>query len=131
MTGESGFYLRPVIVISEGSLGSGSDLAVIKARHMSVGRPDRRNYYDGYINDFFPLMGNIIIGPIVKGEYTLWWTDDKEDDYEKSGRVLNGVTFPRGIMAKGKFGSRNTYTAYFEAKYAELEWSPTRRSLLY
>ena len=91
--------------------------AVIKARKIIV-RSNQEGGFDGSLTDFFTLMGDIDHISSAEGRrdhYVLCWFDDSEDDFSKSFRRLNGVTFPSGLSYRETEGKR-TYNASFQAK---------------
>lgn len=98
--------------------------AVVKAKKLTISKVEESAKFKGSIIDFFPLMGNIDYISSTKGKsdvYVLCWLDDKEDDFSKAWRRLNGVTFPQGINFITDEKGKRTYNANFEAKHGKLE----------
>jgi hypothetical protein len=95
--------------------------AVIKARKILVEIEDKG--LKGKINDFFTLMGDIDYISSVEGKnekYVMCWFDDLEDDFKKSSRKLNGVTFPSGVSFTTSEKKR-MYNASFHARNGKLD----------
>ena len=97
--------------------------AVVKTKKLVVSKTEN-NRFEGSIQDFFPLMGNLDCISSVEGmvdKYVLCWFDDKEENLSKAFRRLTGVTFSSGapyvINEKGK----RTYNAAFQAEHGKLE----------
>lgn len=118
---------KPVIIFykERGKQPERKAFAVVKARKLLVSKVDEKEtLFDGSVNDFFPLMGDIDYICSKEGmadRYVLCWFDDKEDDFAKAWRRLTGVTFPAGTnFATDKKGKR-TYNATFKAKHGKLE----------
>jgi hypothetical protein len=97
-------------------------LAVVKARKLIM--TGEQGSYEGNIEGFFPLMGNI--DSFSKGEgksdrYVLCWFDDKEDDFSKSWRRLTGVTLTTETTFVTDEKGKRSYNAHFKAEKAKLE----------
>ena len=97
--------------------------AVVKALKLEVVESEKKGY-QGKMDAFFPLMGNLDCLSSVEGkqdQYVICWFDDKVEDIDESFRRLAGVTFfsdvPYVVDKRGK----RTYSAKFKAKYGKLE----------
>lgn len=99
--------------------------AVVKARKLAVTKTEEgENKYTGAIMDFFPIMGDIDYIASSEGKndrYVLCWFEDKEEDFNKFWRQLNGATFPNGIGFTTDKRGKRTYNAECKAKHAKLE----------
>lgn len=98
--------------------------AVVKAKKLVISKVEEDEKFRGNIIDFFPLMGDVDYISSTEGKsdkYVLCWLDDREDDFSKAWRRLNGVTFPREINCITNEKGKRTYNAYFEAKHGKLE----------
>lgn len=98
--------------------------AVVKAKKLVFSKVEESAKFRGRIVDFFPLMGDIDYITSARGKsdtYVLCWLDDREDDFSKAWRRLNGVTFPQGINFTTDEKGKRTYNADFEAKHGKLE----------
>jgi hypothetical protein len=98
--------------------------AVVKAKKLVISKVEESAEFRGSIVDFFPLMGDIDYISSAKGKsdtYVLCWLDDKEDDFNKAWRRLNGVTFSQGINFITDKRGKRTYNADFKAKHAKLK----------
>jgi len=98
--------------------------AVVKARRLVISRVEGGTKFRGNIKDFFPFMGDIDYISSTKGmsdRYVLCWIDDKEDDFSKAWRRLNGVNFPSGIVFRTDEKGKRTYNADFEAEHGKLD----------
>lgn len=98
--------------------------AVVKARRLAVSTAGQGAKYNGNIEDFFPLMGNIDYVSSKEGtsdRYVLCWMDDREDDFSKAWRRLTTVTFPAGTAFTTDQTGKRTYNADFEAEHGKLE----------
>ena len=96
--------------------------AVVKALKLEITESQKEGY-QGEINAFFPLMGNLDCLSSVEGkqdQYVICWFDDEVKDLDESFRRLGGVTFisdvPYVVNEKGK----RTYNAQFKAKYGKV-----------
>ena len=96
--------------------------AVVKALKLEITKSQKEGY-QGKINSFFPLMGNLDCLSSVEGkqdQYVICWFDDEVKDLDESFRRLGGVTFtsdvPYVVNEKGK----RTYNAQFKAKYGKV-----------
>jgi hypothetical protein len=92
--------------------------AVIKAQRLSLAPVPQGEGYEGVIEDFFPLMGDI--EPVTsdagrEDRYILCWTDDAEEDPDRSWKRLIGVTFPDEIDITVNERGKKTYNAKFSA----------------
>jgi hypothetical protein len=100
-------------------------LAVVKARKLLVSKVDeKQTLFDGNVNDFFPLMGDIDYICSKEGmadKYVICWFDDEEDDFTKAWRRLTGVTFPAGAKFATDRKGKRTYDATFKAEQGKLE----------
>jgi hypothetical protein len=111
---------RPVIVFYKERLGKPfrKAFAVVKTKKFVISKKEEKPEFDGFIKDFFPLMGDIDSISSKEGtsdRYVLCWFDNKEDDFNKSWRRLTGVTFPKGVsFIEGEKGKR-TYNTKFSA----------------
>lgn len=97
--------------------------AVIKARKLTITQSGS-NGIEGTLNDFFALMGNLDYISSKEGEsdrYIACWFDDKDDDFDRAGRRLLGISFPTGVMYVVDEREKRTYNANFEAKQGKLE----------
>jgi hypothetical protein len=115
---------KPVIVFyKERRERERKAFAVVKARRLTV-RKDEKSELKGTIQDFFPYMGDIdyISSPTgTSDHYIICWMDDREDDFIKAWRRLNGVTFPKGVVFITADKDKRTYNADFEAKHGKLD----------
>lgn len=97
--------------------------AVVKALKLEVTRFEKE-VYQGKINNFFPLMGNLDCLSSVEGKqdhYVICWFDDKIEDLDKSFRRLAGVTFTSDVSYVIDTKGKRTYAAKFKAKHGKLE----------
>ncbi len=97
-------------------------LAVVKARRISL-EAVKDGGFKGALTDFFTLMGDVDYISTAKGKkdrYVLCWFDDREDDFSRAFRKLNGVTFPGGASYTTSEGKR-TYNASFHAQAGKLQ----------
>lgn len=125
------FWEKPVIVFykEKQKKPERKAFAVVKARRLTIRRDRGSRKLKGTIQYFFPLMGDvddISSRAGISNRYVLCWMDDREDDFSKAWRRLNGVTFsttPVFTMGGlGKYGeSKRTYNANFEAEQGKLE----------
>ncbi|MCP8308979.1 MAG: hypothetical protein H3Z54_09850 [archaeon] len=119
------FWEKPVIVFyKERAKRESKALAVIKARRLTIRKDEESGKFKGTIQDFFPFMGDIdyISSPSrTSDRYVICWMDDREDDFSKAWRRLNGVTFPKGFVSITDDKGKRTYNANFEAKHGKLE----------
>jgi hypothetical protein len=98
--------------------------AVVKARRLSVVQVGEGTKLKGDIKDFFPLMGDVDYVFSTDGRsdrYVLCWFDDKEDDFNKAWRRLNGVTFQTRFTFTTNEKGKRTYNANFEAEHGKLK----------
>jgi hypothetical protein len=98
--------------------------AVIKARRLTLTGAAQGAGYDGIIKDFFPLMGSL--DPIRSDtgrndRYVLCWTDDAEEDQDKSWKRLTGVVFPEDIELSVNARGKKTYNTSFQADRGKIE----------
>jgi len=101
---------------------------VVRARRLTVTKSEKGKKYRGLIEDFIHYMGDVDYisthtGPANR--FVMCWMDDREDDFDKAWRKLNGVTFKTGPALKdggrGKFGGfKRTFNARFEAEKGKL-----------
>ncbi len=116
---------KPVIVFyKERSQRERKAFAVIKARKLTIIKDEKSEKFKGTIQDFFPYMGNIdyISSPAgTSDHYIICWMDDREDDFKKAWKRLNGATFPKGFTFTTDDEDKRTYNANFEAKHGKLE----------
>jgi hypothetical protein len=125
------FWEKPVIVFykERRKEPEREAFAVVKARRLTVRRDEESGKLRGTVQDFFSLMGKIdyvFSSTGVSDRYVLCWMDDREDDFSKAWRRLNGVTFPTSPVYTterlGKYGKgKRTYNANFEAEQGKLE----------
>ena len=99
--------------------------ATVKARKPAISQVKGETAnFKGTIEDFFPLMGDIDYLSTSEGmsdKYVVCWFDDREDDFSKSWRRLNGVVFPDGIKCSTNDKGKKICNATFEAKHGKLE----------
>ncbi|MCP8309352.1 MAG: hypothetical protein H3Z54_11790 [archaeon] len=119
------FWEKPVIVFyKERAERDSKALAVVKAKRITILKDEKSGKLKGTIKDFFPFMGDIdyISSPTgASDRYVICWMDDREDDFSKAWRRLNGVTFPTGFVFTTDNKGKRTYSANFEAKHGKLE----------
>jgi hypothetical protein len=97
--------------------------AVAKAMKLVVSKSEKEDY-QGTIDSFFPLMGNLDCLSSVEGKqdhYVICWFDDKVEDLNESFRRLTGVTFSSDVTYVVDERGNRTYNAEFESKYGKLE----------
>jgi len=97
--------------------------AVVKASKLTITQSES-NAIEGNLQDFFALMGNLDYISSKEGEcdrYIACWFDDKDDDFDRAGRRLIGVTFSPGIRYVVDERGKRTYNANFKAEYGKLE----------
>jgi hypothetical protein len=97
--------------------------AVVKARKLTITKSES-NEIEGNLQDFFALMGNLDYISSKEGEsdrYIACWFDDRDNDFERAGRRLIGVTFPTGTRFAVDEREKRTYNANFKAEYGKLE----------
>jgi len=97
--------------------------AVVKARKLTITK-SADNIIEGSLQDFFKLMGNLDYLSSQEGEsdrYIVCWFDDKEDDFDRAGRRLIGVSFPEGARYVVDEREKRTYNAIFKGEYGKLE----------
>ncbi|MGD8545757.1 MAG: hypothetical protein PVH12_06230 [Candidatus Bathyarchaeota archaeon] len=99
--------------------------ATVKARKLSISQfKGETANLKGTIEDFFPLMGDIDYLSTSAGmsdKYVICWFDDREDDFSKSWRRLNGVVFPDGITCLTNNKGKKICNATFKAEHGKLE----------
>jgi len=93
--------------------------AVIKAKKLAV-KQLAEGGFNGSINDFFCLMGDVDqIQPTNK--YVVCWFDDEVDDFYVAFRRLTVVTFSSGVSYELDQRNKRTYNALFQAKHGKLK----------
>ena len=118
------FWNKPVLTFYRERIPHEKEpFAVVKALKLEVIKSEKEGY-QGKIDAFFPLMGNLDCLSSVEGkqdQYVLCWFDDKVKDLDESFRRLGGIIFtsyvPYVVDEKGK----RTYTAEFKAVYGKLQ----------
>lgn len=99
--------------------------AVVKARKLTITKTgEKETRYAGTIKDFFPIMGDIDYISTDQGKkdnYVLCWFEDKEEDFTKFWRQMNGAAFPKGISFTTDNKGKRTYNTECKAKRAKLE----------
>jgi len=98
--------------------------AVIKAQRLSLTPAPQGKGYGGVIKNFFPLMGDIEQVSTEAGRedrYILCWTDDSEEDPDKSWKRLTGVTFSHEIDLTINERGKKTYNTKFEAAKGKID----------
>jgi hypothetical protein len=96
--------------------------ASVKAKKLVVSKSED-GILRGNIEDFFPLVGNIdcISSKEKSGDrYIICWFDDSEEDLDKAGRRLIGVSFPLEVTCDADEKGKKTYNANFNAEYGKL-----------
>lgn len=99
-------------------------IAVVRARRLVVGKEGEK--IKGSIEGFFPFMGDVEQLAGSQGTYVVCWMDDRDDDFDRAWRRLEGFRFQAAPSLTegrpGKFGERKrTYNADFEGKSGKLE----------
>ncbi len=99
--------------------------AVVKAAKLEVKSTGSAEYaeFQGNIQDFFPLMGDIDHVSSDEGladRYVLCWFEDREDDFDKAWRRLIGVTFSEAPVLTTDEKGKRSYSAVFKAKHGKL-----------
>jgi hypothetical protein len=97
--------------------------AVVKARRLIFDRGAEGPQFNGSIQDFFPLMGDIDYISSEEGlsdQYVMCWFDD-EADFDRSWRRLTGVIFPKGVNYETDERGKRTYNADFKADREKLD----------
>jgi hypothetical protein len=116
---------KPVIIFYKERLEEPERKAftVVKGRRLLVSQTEDGKFR-GNITDFFPLMGDLDYILTNEGKvdrYVLCWLDDKEDDFSKAWRRLNGVFFPNGVSLIVDEKEKKTYNSNFVAKHGKLD----------
>jgi hypothetical protein len=116
---------KPVIIFYKERLEEPERKAftVVKGRRLLVSQTEDGKFR-GNITDFFPLMGDIDYILTNEGKadrYVLCWLDDKEDDFSKAWRRLNGVFFPNGVSYVVDEKEKKTYNSNFVAEHGKLD----------
>ena len=93
--------------------------AVIKAKKLTVSASEKGGF-NGSINDFFCLMGDIDQVQSAN-KYVVCWFDDQVDDFYQAFRRLSGVTFPSQINYSLDKRNKRTYNTVFQAKHGKLK----------
>lgn len=117
---------KPVITFYKERFGKPEREAfvAVKVRKLFVSTKEEDAEFNGILEDFFPIMGEVDYVSTKEGKadrYVLCWFDDKEDDFGKAFRRLIGVTFPEGIKSVTDEKGKRTCNAKFEAKHGKLE----------
>jgi len=97
--------------------------AVVKALKLIVSKSVKEGY-NGIINSFFPLMGNLDCLSSVEGKndhYVICWFDDNVESLNESFRRLTGVTFTSDVQYVVDERGKRTYNTRFIAKSGKLE----------
>jgi hypothetical protein len=118
------FWNKPVLSFyRERTPREKEPFAVVKALKMEVTKSEKEGY-QGTINSFFPLMGNLDCLSSVEGkqdQYVICWFDDKVEELNESFRRLAGVTFSSDVPYVVDERGKRTYSSKFKAKYGKLE----------
>lgn len=93
--------------------------AVIKAKKLSITQTEKGTF-NGSINDFFCLMGDIDQVQSTNS-YIVCWFDDQVDDFYEAFRRLSAVTFPSQLAYSLDKRNKRTYNTVFQAKHAKLK----------
>jgi hypothetical protein len=92
---------------------------VVKAKKLTVKQLEKGGF-EGSINDFFCLMGDVDKVQSAN-RYVVCWFDDQVDDFYEAFRRLSGVTFPTQITYTVDKRNKRTYNTDFQAKFAKLK----------
>ena len=115
---------KPVLTLYRERIPREKDpFAVVKALKLAVSKSEKEGY-NGIINSFFPLMGNLDCLSSVEGKkdiYVICWFDDNVESLNKSYRRLAGVTFTSEVQYVVDERGKRTYDARFKAKMGKLE----------
>lgn len=96
--------------------------AVIKAKKLTVVK-SMEGILSGSITDFFELMGNLDCLTSEEGSgdrYVVCWFDDNEEDQNRAGRRLTGVTFPSRVECTLDAKNKRTCNGSFKAEHGKL-----------
>jgi len=94
--------------------------AVIKAKKLVVVLASEKGGFNGKIEDFFCLMGDVDQVQSTK-KYVVCWFDDSVEDFYAAFRRLSAVTFPSGISFTVDKRNKRTYNTVLQAKHAKLK----------
>ncbi|MEW6592134.1 MAG: hypothetical protein AB1305_00360 [Candidatus Hadarchaeota archaeon] len=120
---------KPVLVFYEDKSDDPQRKAflVVKAKKLVVNKESGSDV-KGSLHDFFPLMGDVDqLYKHGKSSSTciVCWMDDREEDFDRAWRRMDGVKFSAAESKEGrsgKFGEpKRTYNAEFTCKGAKLE----------
>jgi hypothetical protein len=93
--------------------------AVIKTKKVTVSSSENGDF-NGKIQDFFCLMGDIDQVQ-SSNKYVICWFDDSVEDFYAGFRRLSGVKFPAKLTYTMDNRNKRTYNTVFQAKHAKLK----------
>ncbi len=116
---------KPVIVFyKERPEHDRKAFVVVKAARLEV-RGGEGGELEGGIQSFFPLMGDLDYVSSEQGmadRYVLcWFDDDAGDDFGKSYRQLEGVSFSKAPSFATDEAGKRSYDVTFKAKNGKLK----------
>ena len=118
-------WSKPVITVYKERFGKQEKepFVAVKARTLTVSKPDGANEFSCVLGEFFPIMGRIDYMTTKEGKedsYVMCWFDDKEDDFGKAFRRLTGVTIDQEVKCETDNKGKITCKGSFKAKHGKL-----------